>query len=105
MTQEKGHGPMTQNLKCNHCEAEHADRYALVGSVVADLCPRCRTNLHTFVSSETRVTEYWEKHVERGAAMRDPLIFKSVNADFLDLEMEIHKVVKEWVYGPDDSAA
>ena len=105
MIQGREHKLMPTSLKCSHCGAENADRYTLVGAVVADLCPKCRTDIHTVISSETRVTEFWEKQVERGVAMHDPLIFKSVNSDFLDLEMEIHKVVKEWVYGPDDSAA
>ena len=92
---------MAMNLKCSKCGAENADRHTLVGSVIADLCPKCRTLLHTFISSETKVTEFWERQIERTIAQHDPLLFKVANANFLDIELEMHKAVKEWVYGPD----
>ena len=85
--------------KCDHCDREDAHYCELIGAVWANLCPRCRTNLHTYVSSDLRLTEYWEKKAAAMNASHDTLMFSAANADFLDIELEMHLKIKEWIYG------
>ena len=86
-------------MKCEMCERIDANTYNLQGAVTANLCPFHRTEVHTYISTELPITELLEKTIEAQHAAKDPLLFKTANAEFLDIELEVHKKLKEFIYG------
>ena len=99
---EKTKEPLAKT--CAHCLVDGANTYTLSGAVWADLCPRCRTDVHTYITTELPFSEFREKSIAAKTAS-SPTDFISLDRDFLDMELEMHKAVKEWVYGPGTSTA
>ena len=89
--------------ECERCEANNARYYELAGSVYAYLCTVCRTNYHTHMTSIAPITEFWEKQVAMKHAIQDPLLFASANADFLEIEWQMHQIGLKWLRGKDES--
>jgi len=85
-------------MKCDKCGKDGAKYYELLGALWSYLCPRCRTDFHTFMASNGRVTEYWSKKVEVNRLINDPILFDAAHMDFLDIEWELHKLGKHWIY-------
>jgi len=90
-------------LKCDKCPREDAQFYSLVAGVSCNLCPKCRTDAHTYISTELDLTELWDKVIVKTHAQNDPLLFPSANAEFLDVELRVHMALKKYIYGTGDS--
>lgn len=86
-------------MNCEKCDAKRAKYYQLAGAIFAYLCTKCRTDYHTYISSEAPVTELYDKKVAMMHAQQDPLLFPSANADYLDVELEVHNYGLRWLRG------
>ena len=87
------------NMECEKCGAKRAKYYTLVGAIFTYLCTKCRTDYHTYISSNAPVTDLYDKKIVMMHAQNDPLMFPSANADYLDAELEVHKMGLKWLRG------
>ena len=90
------------DLTCEMCERTDVRYHNFVGGVAATLCPRHETDVHTYITTELSITKFHEQSVITKHAASDPLLFKSANIDYLDIELEIHLALKKYIYGEDD---
>ena len=84
---------------CEMCDRTDANFYELVGAVHANLCPKHRTDAHTYISTELPLTEFRIVGLERQMAANDLEAVEKLDANFLDIELEIHRRLKEYIYG------
>ena len=86
-------------MDCEKCGAKKAKYYVLAGAIFAYLCTKCRTDYHTYISTEAPITDLYELKVIMLHAQQDPLLFAGANADYLDAELEVHKYGLRWLRG------
>jgi len=84
------------------CDRTDTKYHEFVGAVAASLCPRHKTDVHTYITTELPITQFHETAVLLRHSSSDPVLFASISADYLDIELEIHLALKNYIYGEEN---